>query len=281
VLLADVLAGPQSGVASWPLVVSGPNLFFVGFSPATGEELWRSDGTAAGTALVRDVEPGAGYGSPGAMIAPICASGSVLFAGADSIHGREMWITDGTTAGTRLLFELVAGPGSGVAGTGTGWATLLGTTWVFLGTSAATGDELYRFETSASRAPCTSCPVAGCPGSNGTPALGTVGQPRLGNAAFAVRVSSARPTTLALLLLDGPGGSTALAGGCTLFTGVTPAVFAQLTDATGTALQVLPIPNDPGLLGAVLRSQWTVIDPAGAFLQTLSFSNGCYVVLGN
>jgi len=153
--------------------------------------------------------------------------------------------------------------------------------WLFLGTTSATGTEPFAFPAGTLRTPCVTCPVAGCAGTNGIPRLDSTGRPALGNAAFAVRLSSARAATVALFLLDGPGSATPLPGGCTLFTGATPLVSVQATDGVGQAAQPLPIPNDPGLLGVALRSQWAVVDPNGAFVQTISFSNGCFLVLGS
>jgi ELWxxDGT repeat protein len=283
VLVADAMPGPTGSVVSpWPLVVSGSKVFFVASVPATGQELWRSDGTAAGTAIVRDVNPGTGAGCLGGRVTPVCASGLVLFQGTEPGRGSEMWLTDGTPGGTRLLFDLVPGAGSGLQGNqvSDGWATLLGTTWFFLGTTPATGTEPFAFEASWLQAPCTTCPVAGCAGTSGVPRLEAVGQPTLGNGAFALRVRSARPASLGLLLLDAPGPTTALPGGCTLFTGALPLIFAALTDGAGEATSPLPIPIFPWLLGAALRTQWAVLDPNGAFQQSLSFSNGCHVVLG-
>jgi ELWxxDGT repeat protein len=38
------------------------------------------------------------------------ADGTALFSADDAIHGRELWRTDGTAAGTRLVGDLVPGP---------------------------------------------------------------------------------------------------------------------------------------------------------------------------
>jgi len=77
-------------------------------------ELWRSDGTPRGTVLVRDIDPYqadttfhhicVGESSspvPGAVI-----RGRLVFAADDSDHGRELWTTDGTRRGTRLLADI-------------------------------------------------------------------------------------------------------------------------------------------------------------------------------
>src|SRR5271166_5527277 len=46
------------------LVVVGATLFFSGIDAGHGKELWRSDGTQAGTKLVADINPGPGGSNP-------------------------------------------------------------------------------------------------------------------------------------------------------------------------------------------------------------------------
>ena len=72
-----------------------------------GCELWKSDGTDAGTVLVKDIRPG----SPSSIeIGKIVAtSGFVFFVANDGVHGSELWKSDGTEAGTTLVGETFAG----------------------------------------------------------------------------------------------------------------------------------------------------------------------------
>ena len=58
-----------------------------------GEELWRSDGTAAGTQLVKDLAPGA-LSSKIAQLTP--APGGLFFSASDGSSGQELWWSDGT-----------------------------------------------------------------------------------------------------------------------------------------------------------------------------------------
>ena len=82
-------------------------LYFAAESVGHGLELWRSDGTAAGTGLVRDVKPGA----DGSGILDFTATAASLFFTADDgVHGVELWRTDGTAAGTRLVSDIWPGP---------------------------------------------------------------------------------------------------------------------------------------------------------------------------
>ena len=78
--------------------VSWAGLFYLAIDdPATGSELWRTDGTAAGTLLLRDIAPGAYGSSPRAFLA---ATGRLWFF-ADGPAGTGLWSTDGSRVGTR------------------------------------------------------------------------------------------------------------------------------------------------------------------------------------
>jgi ELWxxDGT repeat protein len=83
-------------------------VYFSAFDPADGWQLWKSDGTAAGTVMVSDVNPGPDGLRP-ADITPLSGT-DAMFSGDDGTHGREPWTTDGTTAGTTMYADL--NPGS-------------------------------------------------------------------------------------------------------------------------------------------------------------------------
>ena len=85
-------------------------MVFVQDIPGSGDGIWVSDGTSAGTFELNDLLPGL----QGATITDLNALGaSKIVFYANSINfGREPWVTDGTTAGTGLLKNLVTGDGS-------------------------------------------------------------------------------------------------------------------------------------------------------------------------
>jgi ELWxxDGT repeat protein len=85
----------------------GDRLLFVAEGDANGVELWGTDGTPQGTALVSDVLPGAGSSMPTGLTA---VGGKVFFAAHDGEHGWEPWESDGTAAGTRMIQDLNPGP---------------------------------------------------------------------------------------------------------------------------------------------------------------------------
>ncbi|MCR9243640.1 MAG: hypothetical protein NXI31_01320 [bacterium] len=74
-------------------------------TPESGAELFVTDGTRAGTRLVKDIMPG----SAGSLPTDLLVAGSQVFFFAADERGRELWVTDGTTAGTRLVTETIAG----------------------------------------------------------------------------------------------------------------------------------------------------------------------------
>ena len=78
-----------------------------------GLELWRSDGTALGTYLVRDACPGV-CGSEGFQSSQVLAAvgSQIFFAANDGVHGTELWVSDGTAGGSRQLADLRPGPSS-------------------------------------------------------------------------------------------------------------------------------------------------------------------------
>lgn len=89
----------------YPTRASG-RVYFSANDGIHGKELWVTDGTTAGTRLVRDINPG----RQGSVPRRLTKIGSRLFFSAiDAIHGRELWVSDGTAAGTKLVKDLTAG----------------------------------------------------------------------------------------------------------------------------------------------------------------------------
>jgi ELWxxDGT repeat protein len=113
-LVKDIRPGPDG---SYPegLINVGGTLFFAAYNDAAGQELWRSDGTAAGTTLVKDIFAGPGSAFDCFWVEPASltnASGTLFFAALDSVHGCELWKSDGTAAGTTLVKDIKPGTDS-------------------------------------------------------------------------------------------------------------------------------------------------------------------------
>jgi ELWxxDGT repeat protein len=87
--------------------ILGTTLFYAGKGEETGSELWATDGTAAGTRLVKDIRPGFNSSTPDEFL----AVGDTIYFTADAPgSGRELWKSDGTEAGTVLVADLEPGP---------------------------------------------------------------------------------------------------------------------------------------------------------------------------
>jgi ELWxxDGT repeat protein len=56
-----------------------------------GEELWRTDGTLAGTVLVADLNAGVSSSNPEELTV---ANGALYFRANDVLHGVELWVID-------------------------------------------------------------------------------------------------------------------------------------------------------------------------------------------
>ncbi len=83
----------------WDLAIGGGHLFI-----ATYDQLWVTGGDAASTEKLADV-----------TARDLAAAGPLLFfSGDDGASGPELWVSDGTPAGTRRVLELQAGAAGGV-----------------------------------------------------------------------------------------------------------------------------------------------------------------------
>ncbi|MFN8250828.1 MAG: T9SS type A sorting domain-containing protein [Ferruginibacter sp.] len=91
----------------------------VSISPFTTEkQIWRSDGTTAGTSLVFTTVP-----TPTSVTTVFTSdrdaqknfsvTGNVMyFGGYDATNGNELWVTDGTAAGTHIVLDIKPGSGN-------------------------------------------------------------------------------------------------------------------------------------------------------------------------
>mgnify|MGYP006142295591 CR=1 FL=1 len=85
---------------------AGGNLFFAGTDLQHGTELWKSDGTYAGTVRVKQIRKGINSSTPKSFIS---VNGTVFFV-ADNGTGYELWKFDGVTAS--LVHDIRPGAGN-------------------------------------------------------------------------------------------------------------------------------------------------------------------------
>ncbi len=83
-------------------------ILFSARNEAAGYELWKSDGTSAGTQLAKDINQTSTGSSIGAYIITNAANG-VVFAAFDILHGVEPFYSDGTKANTKIVADIFSG----------------------------------------------------------------------------------------------------------------------------------------------------------------------------
>jgi ELWxxDGT repeat protein len=82
------------------IVSAGGTAYFNATDPQHGNELWRTDGTAAGTILVRDFVPGPANGG---MIAAASSATQLAFTAPDAGGTPRLWTTSGTSETTEQV----------------------------------------------------------------------------------------------------------------------------------------------------------------------------------
>jgi ELWxxDGT repeat protein len=101
--------GNKNGSYPSELLEFNDKLYFTANNSETGNELYVSDGTAEGTQLLVDINPGINnYGNvnssdPSSLVE---FEGKLYFAANDGSKGSELFVSDGTGSGTQLLVDI-------------------------------------------------------------------------------------------------------------------------------------------------------------------------------
>jgi ELWxxDGT repeat protein len=135
-LLADVTPGATGSFVAISkferFAAAGGNAYFITTPQFSPKDLWKTNGTSAGTVLVKALADQ----SPSGLTA---VGTRVFFRGSDPTTGTELWVSDGTAAGTRLARDINQG-GSSSPGVVLG----VGNIALLTATTAAEGAELWR-----------------------------------------------------------------------------------------------------------------------------------------
>jgi|GEM_PF-1049752 len=135
-LLADLSDQPSSSPAYF-IELDG-ELLFSADDGVNGRELWLSDGTLAGTAMLKDINTDAGASSSPYLFTKV--GSHVYFRADDGLHGLELWRTDGTSAGTVLVTDICDGEDPSTPN----HLAAVGSTLVFSATDCVDGIELWK-----------------------------------------------------------------------------------------------------------------------------------------
>ncbi len=98
------------GVLGSNYAVLNNKMYFSGFDYTNGSELWVTDGTELGTHIVINMRTDAvGILYSGSPMAMTVYKSKIYFSASDDTHGQELFMTDGTAAGTVLVKDMLPG----------------------------------------------------------------------------------------------------------------------------------------------------------------------------
>src|SRR5215208_1207956 len=117
-LVEDIYPGETGSEPNWLMDING-RLLFGADHPDFGEELWKSNGTRSGTKLVKDIDPcplvinevedtETGSSAPDNVLRK---KNVIFFQATTAKYGEELWKSNGTKSGTKLVKDIVPGPG--------------------------------------------------------------------------------------------------------------------------------------------------------------------------
>ncbi|MHC4892855.1 MAG: hypothetical protein ACYTFV_05690 [Planctomycetota bacterium] len=319
-LLIDLNPGP-AGSHPQHHTRMGDHVYFSAQTPERGRELWRTDGTAAGTELLSDIEPGptdtffeeltpaggrlffhapvsgkgrvyvweegAGVtelgafegvnlsGTPNDFIHDMAAIGSrrVMFAGRQGNLGDELWVSDGTVAGTQLYADLDPGSGYGQPEE----ITLVnGQVFLRRGFALFSSSPLM-----AANPGATADPIGQpCAASGFLPDLRAT-DPVLGEP-LDVELRDGQPALPALVFLAPSIPPTALGSGCTAYLDILQLelLFIGALDGAGSSTwSTANLPTDAALTGQQVALQ-SAVGPTATAPLGFDLSNGVLMTFG-
>jgi trimeric autotransporter adhesin len=104
ILVKDIHTGVPDSDPQELINVNG-TVFFAAIDGTNGTELRKSDGTTAGTVMVKDIHT-SGSSNPQHLVN---VNGVVYFVANNNVNGYELWKSDGTAAGTVMVKDINPG----------------------------------------------------------------------------------------------------------------------------------------------------------------------------
>lgn len=117
-------------------------MFFTATSGEFGRELWKTNGTEAGTVMVKDISAGSESSNPGNLTV---VGNTLYFTASNGPNGTELWKTDGTAAGTVMVKDILNGLNSSSIGN----LVNFNGTLFFSATDGLNGVELWKSDGTA------------------------------------------------------------------------------------------------------------------------------------
>lgn len=104
--LIDINSGMQSSYPEYFTEYAG-QIYFRAHHPASNQDiLFTTNGTAAGTHIVKDVAVSVSY--PNSRFNQV--NGLLIFSAYEAASGWELWVSDGSSGGTQMLKDIIPGP---------------------------------------------------------------------------------------------------------------------------------------------------------------------------
>ncbi len=138
----DIIPGPTSSnlAGNYNLMSNGSFLLLAVNTASEGNELWKSDGSASGTSLLKNINTGTTSSDPDNFYV---YNNLVFFQATDDAHGREYWKTDGSPAGTSILKDINPGIASAFSMFNFSFFYLFNGKAYFIADNGVTGDEIW------------------------------------------------------------------------------------------------------------------------------------------
>ncbi|MCG3124617.1 MAG: hypothetical protein GIKADHBN_03086 [Phycisphaerales bacterium] len=140
-IVLDINTKPNSGSLGGGIngAMISRVLLFAADNGVNGPELWRTDGSVAGTWMIKEFISGAAGGLSLTDNRFIALGNKVLLGATDNIIGSELWISDGTPGGTTIVKDIR--PGS--SGSQPNPIAVVGNKAILLATTTTEGRELW------------------------------------------------------------------------------------------------------------------------------------------
>lgn len=112
-VLKDIIPGSGSG-GGRILNITTNKIYYIASDGVTGNELYISDGTTPGTSFLKDMIPGVASPTVEFYNYTNTINDNFYFISTTPTNGTELWFTDGTTSGTKLVADIWPGTGNSI-----------------------------------------------------------------------------------------------------------------------------------------------------------------------
>lgn len=138
-LLRDATPGAAPSAVDGGVALGSKYVYGYYDGPNHSYEPWVTDGTATGTKLLKDINPGPQDSQVGDFVA---FGGKAYFRANDVVHGNELWVTDGTPLGTKMVKDVL--PGAGDSKVTDEQMQVVGNTLFFVARTQTHDDQLWK-----------------------------------------------------------------------------------------------------------------------------------------